>query len=151
MRAISLFANVGIAELFLKQVGVEVKIANEIDPIRSRFYSEIYPETKMIIGDFTDKKINEVLINLSKDEMIDTVIATPPCQGMSEAGKRNEFDDRNQLIIETINFIEKLKPRYIFIENVPVAVKTKIKVDKQIILIPDFIRKRLQENYNINN
>jgi len=150
MRAISLFANVGIAELFLKQVGVEVKIANEIDPIRSRFYSEIYPETKMIIGDFTDKKINEVLINLSKEEMIDTVIATPPCQGMSEAGKRNEFDDRNQLIVETINFIEKLKPRYIFIENVPVAVKTKIKVDKQIILIPDFIRKRLQENYNIN-
>ena len=78
-------------ELFLKQVGVEVKIANEIDPIRSRFYSEIYPETKMIIGDFTDKKINEELINLSKEEMIDTVIATPPCQGMSEAGKETNL------------------------------------------------------------
>jgi len=69
---------------------------------------------------------------------------------MSEAGNRYEFDERNQLIVQTVEFIEELLPKFVFIENVPLAVKTKIKVNSEVFLIPEFIRSRLEKNYNIN-
>ncbi len=150
MNAISLFANVGLAETYLDELGVKVKVANEIDNSRSKFYCHLYPDTHMITGDFVEKKVNKKLIELAHKENIDTVIATPPCQGMSEAGSRHEFDERNQLIVQTVDFIEELMPKFVFIENVPLALKTKIKVDNEVLLIPEFIRSRLEKNYNIN-
>ena len=110
MNAISLFANVGIAETFLDDLGVKVRVANEIDERRSQFYSHLYPDTQMVTGDFIEKKVFNKLIELSRKENVDTIIATPPCQGMSEAGNRYEFDERNQLIVQTVEFIEELLP-----------------------------------------
>jgi len=150
MNGVSLFANVGIAEILFKEVGIEIKVANEIDLKRANFYSAVHPHTEMIQGDFTKKKIFDDILTKSKKSDIDLVIATPPCQGMSEAGKRNEFDPRNQLISYTIDFIKELKPKYIFIENVPTAIKTKIKINNKILLIPDFIRAELDQSYDIN-
>ena len=51
--AVSLFANVGVAEAYLAETGINVAVANEIDPIRAKFYSHLYPETNMIVGDIT--------------------------------------------------------------------------------------------------
>ena len=59
MNAISLFANVGLAETLLDELGVKVKIANEIDDSRSKFYSHLYPGTHMITGDFVEKKLTK--------------------------------------------------------------------------------------------
>jgi len=42
----------------------------------------------------------------------------PPCQGFSMAGKRNEFDLRNDLINSYINFVKIVEPKIIFFENV---------------------------------
>ena len=42
----------------------------------------------------------------------------PPCQGFSMAGKRNEFDLRNDLINSYINFVKIVEPEIIFFENV---------------------------------
>ena len=36
---------------------------------------------------------------------IDLVVGGPPCQGFSNAGKRNESDPRNQLYKSYISFI----------------------------------------------
>lgn len=44
MNGLSLFANVGIAETYLEQVGVDIVIANELLPNRARFYEHLYPE-----------------------------------------------------------------------------------------------------------
>jgi DNA (cytosine-5)-methyltransferase 1 len=46
------------------------------------------------------------------------VTGGPPCQGFSTAGKRNEEDNRNKLINSYIRFIELVKPKIIFFENV---------------------------------
>ena len=99
MKAVSLFANVGVAELFFDDLGIEIAVANEIDIKRAKFYSHVHKNTNMIQGDFTKKEIFETTLNLSKNFDIDLLIATPPCQGMSEAGKREEYDVRNQLIL----------------------------------------------------
>ena len=42
LNGLSLFSNVGIAEAYLKDVGIDVVLANEIDEKRARFYQEIY-------------------------------------------------------------------------------------------------------------
>jgi DNA (cytosine-5)-methyltransferase 1 len=58
----------------------------------------------------------EELISLR--DTIDLVAGGPPCQGFSIAGKREENDYRNKLIDSYIKFIELVKPRFIFFENV---------------------------------
>lgn len=55
MKALSLFANIGVAEAYLDKIGVEVVLANELIKRRADLYSEIYPNTDMICGDITEK------------------------------------------------------------------------------------------------
>ena len=96
LRGLSLFSGAGVAEALLPDVNM--LLANEIDENRAKFYSNIYLDTKMVIGDIRNNDIKNQIIKDSKEFKINFIIATPPCQGMSEAGKRNILDDRNQLI-----------------------------------------------------
>jgi len=41
IKGLSLFANVGIAEAYLKDIGIDIVIANEIDEKRAKFYKHI--------------------------------------------------------------------------------------------------------------
>lgn len=79
MKALSLFANIGVAEAYLKSIGIDVVVANELIERRAKLYSEIYPDTKMICGDITDHKIFEDIAKTSEKEGIDILMATPPC------------------------------------------------------------------------
>ena len=106
IRGLSLFANVGIAEAYMKDIGVDIVIANEIDIERAKFYQEVYPETEMICGDITNDKTKAEIIKKSIEKRVNFIIATPPCQGMSEAGLRLEFDSRNQLVTYAIDVIK---------------------------------------------
>lgn len=45
-------------------------------------------------------------------------VGGPPCQGFSSAGRRNEKDDRNNLVNSYIEFIRIVRPKNIFLENV---------------------------------
>ena len=148
LNGLSLFANVGVAETYLDELGIKIKVANELEPKRAKFYSHLYPKTNMIIGDIIDEKIRKVIVSESKKNNVDFIIATPPCQGMSLAGKMDKFDKRNQLIYYAIEIIKKIKPKYILLENVPQLLKTKITVDNIIISIPEYIHKELDDYYN---
>lgn len=46
LKGLSLFANVGIAEAYLKQIGVDILIANELIEKRARFYADVYKDTQ---------------------------------------------------------------------------------------------------------
>jgi len=146
--AVSLFANVGVAEAYFKDIGINVVVANEIDETRASFYKHLYPETEMIVGDITRDEIQEKVIKICKNNSVDFLIATPPCQGMSLAGKMDNMDPRNQLIFYALQIIKQIKPKYIFLENVPQLLKTKIKIDNEIMLIPDYIHRELGNEYN---
>lgn len=151
IRALSLFANVGIAETYLKEIGIDVLIANEIDPQRVKFYNHLYPETKIITGDITNSKISDEIIELSKKNNIDLIMATPPCQGMSTAGKKLKDDERNYLIKYAIDIIEKVKPKFVFLENVPEQLQTYITYNGERILIPKYLKERLDKDYEFND
>ena len=117
IKALSLFANVGIAETYLSELGIEVVVANEIEPKRVSFYRQMYPDTKMIEGDITQEKIKSEICNYALEENVDLIMATPPCQGMSSAGKQEKWDVRNTLICHAVEVIKRVKPKYIFLEK----------------------------------
>ena len=105
IKGLSLFANVGIAEAYLEQIGIDIILANEIDADRARFYQDVYKKTHMICGDITDDTVRTNIVNEAIDQRVDLIMATPPCQGMSEAGLRLEFDPRNQLVSYAVDVI----------------------------------------------
>lgn len=150
LKGLSLFANVGIAEAYMKSLGVSICIANEIDEKRAKFYQEVYPETHMICGDITDDRIRTQIVNEALEQKVNFIMATPPCQGMSEAGKRLEFDPRNKLVFYAIDVIKRVNPLFVLLENVPKQLTTKIKYGEEIILIPEYIKKVLGNQYNFN-
>lgn len=49
---------------------------------------------------------------------VDMVAGGPPCQGFSMVGRREENDERNNLINSYISFIKLVQPKIIFFENV---------------------------------
>ncbi len=147
IKAISLFSNVGVAETYLKEIGIEVVAANEIDEKRGAFYQYLYPNTKMIVGDITKKEVQDLMIDIAKKSNIEMVIATPPCQGMSLAGKRDPLDVRNQLIFYAVEIIKQLKPKYVFLENVPQTLTTSIKVNNETMLIPEYLHREFDGLY----
>lgn len=151
LKGVSLFANVGIAETYFEKIGISICVANEINEQRAKFYKHLYPNTNMIIGDITKDEIQEKIINESKLQNVDFLIATPPCQGMSVAGKREILDERNQLIYYAVKIILAIKPKYIILENVPQLLTTKIKIDNEIMLIPVYLHKQLDEDYYFAN
>lgn len=60
---------------------------------------------------------NEIMKDL-KNKNIDIVMGGPPCQGFSMAGRRNPKDQRNKLAWQFIEFIEKVEPKAVLMENV---------------------------------
>jgi len=71
----------------------------------------------------TNLEIDKVLSDYSEElkalrNKVDLVAGGPPCQGFSMAGRRNENDERNNLIKSYIKFIKIIQPKIIFFENV---------------------------------
>jgi DNA (cytosine-5)-methyltransferase 1 len=148
---ISLFSNVGIDEFYLKDYGIKIKVANELLENRSKFYSHVYPDVDMVCGDITNQDIFNSLIFKYNQNQCDFLIATPPCQGMSVAGKMKKDDERNTLIKKVIEFIKITNPSNILIENVPQIFNFNIINNNQEVNIFNYIKSELEPlGYMIN-
>lgn len=151
INGLSLFANVGIAESYLKEVGIDIVLANELLEERAEFYRYVYPDCEMIQGDITDENIFEYIIMRAIKKEVDFIIATPPCQGMSLAGSKDENDPRNYLVISAVEAVKRIKPKYVLFENVTMQLKTTIVYEGKKILIPDYIKQELGNEYSFNS
>lgn len=151
LKALSLFCNVGLAETYFKECGIDVKVANELLPERSKFYSHLYPEVNMINGDITNQETFEKVMAAAEKAKVDFIMATPPCQGMSCAGRKDPKDPRNVLIYYAVEAIKRIKPRFVIIENVPMQQHTKITYKKEDVFIPQYVEAELGAEYNFNS
>ena len=150
MDALSLFANVGFGDIYLDQIGIKVRISNELYQDRCDFYKELHPDTKVICGDICDIKTKKEIYNTASKFNIDLIIATPPCQGMSVANaKRLDSDPRNLLIIHAMDVFNHIKPNYMLIENVSGMANTWINVDGNIVNIVEYIKSRLPSPWEL--
>jgi len=155
MKAISLFSGAGIGETYLKECGVDVVVANELIEKRANLYKTLYPDTRMICGDFTNDDIFNKVMNIATNK-IDFLLASPPCQGMSIAGKnRCEHsmlnDERNYLITFVVKAIKYTNPNYILIENVPLLLKLKLLYNNQLLSVSEILALEFKDKYEIES
>ncbi len=106
-----LFAGIGGIGLAFKKAGFEIVWANEIDEKACVTYS----------SNFKHILINKDMKEVSPHDLPDIDILTGgfPCQAFSIAGYQKGFkDDRGNLFFDILRYIEALKPRVVFLENV---------------------------------
>lgn len=149
-KALSLFANVGIAEIYMKELGIDIVVANELLENRANFYRHVHPKTNMISGDISNNDIFNAVITSAKLEKVDFIIATPPCQGMSCAGRKDPLDPRNNLIFYAIEAIKLIRPKFVILENVPMQQHTLISCNGKNVVIPEYVFNELGEDYDFN-
>lgn len=151
IKVLSLFSNVGIGETYLHKNNILVKVANDICTDRCILYKHLYPQTEVVCGDITKENVYKEIILKAKSNNCNFILATPPCQGMSIAGKLSQNDPRNMLITKVVDSINDLNPDYVLIENVPKMLKQEIEVSNQPIQILDYIKKSIDSNYVIQS
>lgn len=155
LNGLSLFASAGIAEMNLNKCHINIKIANELIPIRAKTHEFWHPNAKMICGDITNTDIKNQIISEALKCKIDFVLATPPCQGVSLIGKNKTNDEmlndqRNFLIFHAFEIIDKIDPKVIVIENVDRFLTMKFPFDDGFYNIEYIVRKKYGNKYNID-
>ena len=78
-------------------------------------------ERKMRAGDIREVLSNRWLskwVELSQKD-VDLLVAGPPCQGFSFAGRTRASDERNGLVHEVVRVASIVRPRIVIFENVP--------------------------------
>ncbi|WP_435938476.1 DNA cytosine methyltransferase [Moraxella bovoculi] len=158
---ISLFSSAGVGCFGFKQAGFECIATNEILPRRlqvQRHNQKCKYDSGYISGDIQNNETKQAIYQeiekwqkLGNDK-VDVVIATPPCQGMSVANhKKNDKDlDRNSLIVQSVEIIKKINPRFFIFENVSAFWKTGcVNSNNGIIAIGDMILSELGGQYSI--
>lgn len=77
------------------------------------------------IGDITDDKVKNNIIQEAREKGINMIIGGPPCQGFSNKGKKlGLVDPRNFLFREYLSFVKELQPEVFVIENVKALLST---------------------------
>ncbi|WP_104713633.1 adenine/cytosine DNA methyltransferase [Helicobacter cetorum] len=161
---ISLFSGAGIGCYGLLEEGFECVATNEILEKRLNIqkinrkcrFNESY-----ICGDIKEletkaKILKQIEFYAKKfgNDRVDLVVATPPCQGMSVANhkKKNDEIKRNSLVVESIELIKQIKPRFFILENVPSFYKTGC-IDKNdnLLEIGTMIEQNLNCDYMLYN
>lgn len=125
---IDLFSGCGGLSLGLHNAGWKGLFAIEknIDAFKTLEYNLIKNKHHFYWPEWLPKsnhEIDECLTTYKKQlfklqNKVDLVAGGPPCQGFSMAGRRNENDNRNNLVNSYISFIELVRPKIIFFENV---------------------------------
>ena len=153
IKGASMFASGGIAETYFKEAGIDIVVANELLEKRGKFYSYMYPTSKMIVGDINDEEIKNRFIN-EIGEDVKFLIATPPCQGISNLGKNRNLeeklkDPRNYLVFSVLDLIDKKDFDYIMMENVPGFLTIKLPYKDKLYTLEDILKDKYSEKYNI--
>lgn len=155
IKGMSLFSSAGIGEYYLSRAGIDIVVANELIPRRGELYRKIYPDHEMVIGDILKKDTFNKVRDIALKNEVDFMIASPPCQGISVAGRNREIgemanDERNYLINQVVKMIHEVKPSYIIIENVPLLLKLKLFIGEDLLTIEEILNKEFSNDYNIS-
>jgi DNA (cytosine-5)-methyltransferase 1 len=137
----------------LEDIGINILAANELIKERADLYQSLFPNSKMITGNILDDQVFELMIK-NTPKKLDFLIASPPCQGMSIAGKNRNIeqmltDDRNFLIFKIIDFIQIKSPDFVLIENVPAFFKIVLPFQNLQLRILEILSILFENEYNI--
>jgi len=118
-KIVDFFCGAGGLSLGFVQEGYFVDFANDYEDVCIQTYRHNHPEvssSRVVHGDIRDI-VNHLEGYSIKD--IDVMVGGPPCQGFSSANQQRIIDDpRNELYKYYIKAIEKIKPKFVVMENV---------------------------------
>jgi len=122
---IDVFCGAGGLSYSFKKKGHSLKLAIDIDSSSIKTLKKNFPS-------FKDNIINEDIVKLVKQKKylnfknkIDLIMGGPPCQGFSTANRQNILNyPRNELYKFFLEYVKKIKPKYVLIENV-IGIRTK--------------------------
>lgn len=107
----SLYAGVGGICLGFKKNGFELAWANEYDKNACKTYRTNFKH-KLVEGDVMQLNIESLI-------KVDVLTAGFPCQPFSVAGYRQGFDDkRGNHFFKILDFVDSMRPKVLFLENV---------------------------------
>lgn len=117
--AIDLFAGSGAATVALKASHYRVVAAVDNDPMACRSYRMNHPRVNLYENDI--RNLDPALIKREclKGTALDLMVICAPCQPFSNQNRNRDGDPRSRLLIEGARFVAALKPRVVFVENVP--------------------------------
>ena len=135
--ALSLFTSGGLGDLAIRQAGFDILVSNEKLEDRHALFAFNFPSTCAITGDISERLEHiacETRRRLRGREL-HLLYATPPCQGMSKngrgkllsavrAGRKPPLDERNRLIVPTMQLARRFRPETVLLENVPEMANT---------------------------
>ncbi len=160
---ISLFSSAGVGCYGFKQEDFECIATNELLQKRlqiQKYNNKCKYDSGYICGDIlkqetVDKIYQEIQFWKNNENLKDitTIIATPPCQGMSVANhKKKDEQARNSLVIESLKLIRDIKPKTFIIENVRAFMNTLCTdIDGTNKKISEAINANLSKFYNIES
>lgn len=160
---ISLFSCAGVGCFGFKKAGFECIATNELIERRlnvQRFNNKCRFNSGYICDDITtDETKNKIFDEVRKweslgNDRVDVLIATPPCQGMSVANHKKADNEiiRNSLVVESVQLIQSIKPRFFIFENVAAFMKIACTApDGTVKAIGDVIYEELSEKYIIQS
>ena len=112
MRHASFFSGVGGLDLGFERAGIETVSVSEIDPYANTVLAERFPGAPNL-GSITE-------INADDIPEADIWSGGFPCQDLSVAGKRAGFSGkRSSLAFTFLDLVERRRPRWLVLENVP--------------------------------
>lgn len=120
--AVDLFAGCGGMTEGIRQAGIKVVAAVEIDRNAAKTYRQNHNDVELFE---TDIRLLDPqnLTDLLNGNPLHLLAGCPPCQGFSSIRRKNRnsecLDSRNELILEFLRFVKELRPLVIMLENVP--------------------------------
>lgn len=123
LKAIDLFSGCGGTTAGLKEAGINVVAAVEIDAVAAKTYKINNPEVKVFVNDICSISKKDFEDYIKESQIM--LVACPPCQGFSTIRKNGDDDPRNQLIFEYLRLIRELKPDFLLMENVAGLIRGK--------------------------
>ncbi|MCL2526411.1 MAG: DNA cytosine methyltransferase [Coriobacteriia bacterium] len=134
---VSLFSSAGVGCYGFKQEGFKGIVSSELIERRlniQKANNKLQFSDGYILGDITNSdvqnRLHAAIHKYSKetgDSEIDVVVFTAPCQGMSVANhkKCDSTLDRNSLVVEALDVVSRIRPRFFIAENVRSFLRTK--------------------------
>jgi len=158
---VSLFSSAGVGCHGFQMEGYHCIATNELIERRmevQRVNKKCQYESGYVVGDISASEVKDKIYNeisnwehLGNDK-VDVVIATPPCQGISVINhKKNDKDlNRNSLVVESVEVVKQIRPRFFIFENVMAFQKTIcITPDGITMPIGEYIKATLGNDYII--
>jgi DNA (cytosine-5)-methyltransferase 1 len=116
--AIDLFSGAGGLSTGFQDEGFRVALAVEADRNAAQTYRANHPGVPVIEEDVRKLSADRVRAEAAGAVRVDAVLAGPPCQGYSMAGKREPGDQKNLFYREVTRIADELDAEFVVMENV---------------------------------